>query len=44
LIEKDEWDTKEFTELRENLLEVLEIKHKPIDNEVILKKLEKKKN
>ncbi|PKC54349.1 hypothetical protein RhiirA1_477482, partial [Rhizophagus irregularis] len=41
LIEVGEWDTKEFTEMRENLLKLLEIKHNPIDNEVILKKLEK---
>ncbi|GET66583.1 hypothetical protein GLOIN_2v1498319 [Rhizophagus irregularis DAOM 181602=DAOM 197198] len=33
LIEKNEWDTKEFTDLRKNLLKVLEIKHKHIDNE-----------
>ncbi|PKK75143.1 hypothetical protein RhiirC2_773971 [Rhizophagus irregularis] len=41
LIEVGEWDTKEFTEMRENLLKLLEIKHNPIDNEVIMKKLEK---
>ncbi|PKK70423.1 hypothetical protein RhiirC2_866190 [Rhizophagus irregularis] len=40
LIEKNEWDTKEFTDMRENLLKMLKIKHNPIDNEVILKKLE----
>ncbi|PKY49190.1 hypothetical protein RhiirA4_465057, partial [Rhizophagus irregularis] len=40
LIEEGEWDTKEFTDMRENLFKVLEIKHKHIDNEVILKKLE----
>jgi hypothetical protein len=41
LIEEGEWDTKEFTEMRKKLLKVLEIKHNPIDNEVILKKLDK---
>jgi hypothetical protein len=41
LIKEGEWNTKEFTEMWENLLKVLEIKHNPIDNEVILKKLEK---
>ncbi|PKY34882.1 hypothetical protein RhiirB3_455026, partial [Rhizophagus irregularis] len=40
LIEKNEWDTKEFTDMRENLLKMLKIKHNAIDNEVILKKLE----
>ncbi|PKC65312.1 hypothetical protein RhiirA1_461216 [Rhizophagus irregularis] len=40
-IEVGEWDTKEFTEMRKNLLKLLEIKHNPIDNEVIMKKLEK---
>ncbi|RGB28675.1 hypothetical protein C1646_673049 [Rhizophagus diaphanus] len=41
LIEVGEWDTNEFTEMRENLLKLLGIKHNPIDNEVIMKKLEK---
>ncbi|GET53641.1 hypothetical protein GLOIN_2v1709493 [Rhizophagus irregularis DAOM 181602=DAOM 197198] len=39
LIEEGEWDAKEFTEMRENLLKELQIKHNPIDNEVILEKL-----
>ncbi|EXX68307.1 hypothetical protein RhiirA1_429054, partial [Rhizophagus irregularis] len=39
LIKEGEWDTKEFTEMRKKLLEVLQIKHNPIDNEVILEKL-----
>uniref|UniRef100_U9UNY2 Uncharacterized protein n=1 Tax=Rhizophagus irregularis (strain DAOM 181602 / DAOM 197198 / MUCL 43194) TaxID=747089 RepID=U9UNY2_RHIID len=39
LIEEGEWDTKEFTEMRKNLLKELQIKHNPIDNEVILEKL-----
>jgi len=39
LIKENEWDTKEFTEMRKNLLKILEIKHNPIDNEVVLKKL-----
>ncbi|GBC27559.2 hypothetical protein GLOIN_2v1767492 [Rhizophagus irregularis DAOM 181602=DAOM 197198] len=33
LIEEGEWDTKEFAEMREKLLKVLDIKHNPIDNE-----------
>jgi hypothetical protein len=41
MIEKGEWDTKEFTDMREKLLKVLQINHDPIDNMVILKKLEK---
>ncbi|EXX74794.1 hypothetical protein RirG_047800 [Rhizophagus irregularis DAOM 197198w] len=41
LIEEGEWDTKEFAEMREKLLKVLDIKHNPIDNEVMLKKLER---
>ncbi|PKK61436.1 hypothetical protein RhiirC2_791801, partial [Rhizophagus irregularis] len=41
LIKDGEWDTKEFTEMREKLLKELQIKHNPIDNEVILEKLEK---
>ncbi|PKK75145.1 hypothetical protein RhiirC2_737277, partial [Rhizophagus irregularis] len=32
LIEEGEWDTKEFAEMREKLLKVLDIKHNPIDN------------
>ncbi|GBC31908.2 hypothetical protein GLOIN_2v936047 [Rhizophagus irregularis DAOM 181602=DAOM 197198] len=39
LIKEGEWDTKEFTEMRENLFKVLSIEHNPIDNEVILEKL-----
>ncbi|RGB28679.1 hypothetical protein C1646_818983 [Rhizophagus diaphanus] len=39
LIEEGEWDTKEFTGMREELLKLLEIKHNPIDNEVIFEKL-----
>jgi DNA repair exonuclease SbcCD ATPase subunit len=39
LIKEGEWDTKELTEMRENLLEVLQIKHDPVSNEVIVKKL-----
>ncbi|CAB5374690.1 unnamed protein product [Rhizophagus irregularis] len=39
LIEEGEWDAKEFTEMRENLLKELQIKHNPINNEVILEKL-----
>ncbi|CAB5313302.1 unnamed protein product [Rhizophagus irregularis] len=39
LIKEGEWDTKEFTEMRENLLEELQIKHNPIDNELMLEKL-----
>ncbi|POG75859.1 hypothetical protein GLOIN_2v1561207 [Rhizophagus irregularis DAOM 181602=DAOM 197198] len=39
-IKNGEWDTKEFTEMREKLLKELQINHNPIDNEVILKKLE----
>jgi hypothetical protein len=39
LIKEGEWDTKEFTEMRKNLFEVLRIEHKLDDNEVILKKL-----
>jgi hypothetical protein len=39
LIKEGEWDTKELTEMRENLLEVLQIKHDPVNNEVIMKKL-----
>ncbi|CAB5380994.1 unnamed protein product [Rhizophagus irregularis] len=39
LIKEGEWDTKEFTDMRKKLLEVLQIKHNPIDNEVILEKL-----
>uniref|UniRef100_U9SNR0 Uncharacterized protein n=1 Tax=Rhizophagus irregularis (strain DAOM 181602 / DAOM 197198 / MUCL 43194) TaxID=747089 RepID=U9SNR0_RHIID len=41
LIKDGEWDTKEFTEMREKLLKELQIKHNPIDDEVILEKLEK---
>jgi len=39
MIEEGEWDTKEFTEMRKNLLKILEIKHNPIDNKVMSKKL-----
>ncbi|RGB44239.1 hypothetical protein C1646_748964 [Rhizophagus diaphanus] len=39
LIEVGEWDTKEFTEMRENLFKVLGINHNPIGNELILEKL-----
>ncbi|POG70646.1 hypothetical protein GLOIN_2v1614462, partial [Rhizophagus irregularis DAOM 181602=DAOM 197198] len=39
LIKEGEWDTKEFTEMRNDLLKVLKIKHNPIDNEAIMEKL-----
>ncbi|PKY58499.1 hypothetical protein RhiirA4_480471, partial [Rhizophagus irregularis] len=39
LIKEGEWDTKEFIEMRKELLEQLQIKHNPFDNEVILEKL-----
>ncbi|EXX70995.1 hypothetical protein GLOIN_2v1662342 [Rhizophagus irregularis DAOM 181602=DAOM 197198] len=39
LIKEGEWDTKEFTELREDLFEKLQIKYNTIDNEVIFDKL-----
>ncbi|PKC64398.1 hypothetical protein RhiirA1_462485, partial [Rhizophagus irregularis] len=39
LIKEGEWNTKEFTEMRNILLKKLEIEHNPIDNEVILEKL-----
>ncbi|CAB5392181.1 unnamed protein product [Rhizophagus irregularis] len=42
LIKEGEWDTKdtkEFTEMRNNLLKELKIEHNPIDNEAIMKKL-----
>ena len=39
LIKEGEWDTKEFAEMREKLLKELQIKHDPINNEVVLKKL-----
>ncbi|CAB4429247.1 unnamed protein product [Rhizophagus irregularis] len=34
LIKEGEWDNKEFTEMRENLLEQLQIKYNPIGNEM----------
>ncbi|GBC33529.2 hypothetical protein GLOIN_2v1581148 [Rhizophagus irregularis DAOM 181602=DAOM 197198] len=39
LIKEGEWDNKEFTEMREKLLEQLQIKYNPIGNEVILEKV-----
>ncbi|CAB4382136.1 unnamed protein product [Rhizophagus irregularis] len=39
LIKEGEWDTKEFTELREDLFEKLQIKYNTINNEVIFDKL-----
>ncbi|CAB4426456.1 unnamed protein product [Rhizophagus irregularis] len=47
LIKEGEWDTNEFTEMKENLLKELQIKHNPINanlqikkpNEVLLEKL-----
>ncbi|EXX52617.1 hypothetical protein RirG_251450 [Rhizophagus irregularis DAOM 197198w] len=39
LIKEGKWDTKEFAEMREKLLKELQIKHDPINNEVVLKKL-----
>jgi hypothetical protein len=39
LIKEGEWDTKEFTEMRNILLKKLKIKYNPIDNEAILEKL-----
>ncbi|UZO06890.1 uncharacterized protein OCT59_027195 [Rhizophagus irregularis] len=39
LIKEGEWNTKEFTEMRNILLKKLEIEHNPIDNEAILEKL-----
>ncbi|GET53619.1 hypothetical protein GLOIN_2v1561207 [Rhizophagus irregularis DAOM 181602=DAOM 197198] len=33
-IKNGEWDTKEFTEMREKLLKELQINHNPIDNEI----------
>jgi hypothetical protein len=39
LIKEGEWDTNEFTEMREDLLKKLQIEHNPIDNEAILEKL-----
>ncbi|PKB99618.1 hypothetical protein RhiirA5_429420, partial [Rhizophagus irregularis] len=34
-----EWDTKEFTEMRNNLLKELKINYDPINNEAIMEKL-----
>ncbi|RGB28686.1 hypothetical protein C1646_767546 [Rhizophagus diaphanus] len=39
LIKEGEWNTKKFTEMWEDLLKELGIKHNPIDNEVIFEKL-----
>ncbi|CAB5377303.1 uncharacterized protein OCT59_011753 [Rhizophagus irregularis] len=39
LIKEDEWDTKEFTEMRNNLLKELKINYDPINNEAIMEKL-----
>ena len=39
MIKNGEWDTKEFTEMKENLLKELQIKNNPVDNEAILGKL-----
>ncbi|RGB27964.1 hypothetical protein C1646_717312 [Rhizophagus diaphanus] len=39
LIEKGEWNTKEFTEMQKKLLKELQIKYNSIDNEIILEKL-----
>ncbi|PKC58609.1 hypothetical protein RhiirA1_427593, partial [Rhizophagus irregularis] len=39
LIKEGEWNTKEFTEMRNILLKKLEIEYNPIDNEAILEKL-----
>ncbi|POG77132.1 hypothetical protein GLOIN_2v1549610, partial [Rhizophagus irregularis DAOM 181602=DAOM 197198] len=41
LIKEGEWDNKEFTEMREKLLEQLQIKYNPIGNEVILEKVKR---
>ncbi|PKC57248.1 hypothetical protein RhiirA1_472792 [Rhizophagus irregularis] len=39
LIKEGEWDTKEFTEMRNNLLKELKINYDPINNEAIMEKL-----
>jgi hypothetical protein len=39
LIKEGEWNTREFTEMQDNLFKVLRIEHNPVDNEVILEKL-----
>ncbi|RGB38715.1 hypothetical protein C1646_691754, partial [Rhizophagus diaphanus] len=39
LIKEGEWDNKEFIKMQEKLLEQLQIKHNPNDNNVILEKV-----
>jgi hypothetical protein len=39
LIEKGEWNTKGFKEMKKELLKVLQIEYNPVDNGTILEKL-----
>ena len=39
MIKQGEWDTSQFSELKQDLLEKLNIEHDPITNEIVMQKL-----
>ena len=44
MIKQDEWNTSQFPELKQDLLEKLNVEYNPITNETVIKELAEMKN